>query len=293
MWRSMTGWGKGTAENQNQTAIVEVRSVNHRYFEVTVKASRVLASLEPLIRETVRTRFDRGKFDVSVTVSGDSVASREIRLDRTVADQYVAGLKSLKEEFGLSGEITVESLARIREIFLTDENGGAEEIPSESIRHALDEALGSLEEMRRTEGMALAEDISNRVNEVDGLVTQLKETVPSTVEEYRERLRNRLDDLLDGDVQPDPGRLEQEIVFLTQRSDTSEEITRLESHIGQFRDQLAVGSPAGRKLDFLLQEMHREVNTVGSKALDTRVSALVIDLKGVLEKIREQVQNLE
>ena len=147
--------------------------------------------------------------------------------------------------------------------------------------------------MRRKEGQALGQDIANRVETVSDLLDRLRETVPATVAQYRERLRTRIADLLNADIQPDSGRLEQEIILLTQRSDTSEEITRLESHIGQFRDQFDKGSPAGRKLDFLLQEMHREVNTVGSKSLDTDVSALVIELKGELEKIREQVQNLE
>ncbi|MFQ5914613.1 MAG: YicC/YloC family endoribonuclease [Nitrospinota bacterium] len=293
MWRSMTGWGKGVSEKDGQTITVEVRSVNHRFFEVSVKTSRSLSPLEPFIRDNVRSRFDRGKFDVLVAVSGDSLLSREIRLDRAAAEQYLAGLKGLKEDLNLPGEITVETLARMREIFFTEENGGGPELGPEILQPCLTQALDSLEVMRRTEGKALAEDISNRLAEVSNLLNRLKETVPATVELYRERLRGRLAELVNGEVALDPGRLEQEIVLLTQRSDTSEEITRLESHIDQFREQLAKGSPAGRKLDFLLQEMHREVNTVGSKSLDARVSALVIDLKGELERIREQAQNLE
>lgn len=293
MWRSMTGWGKGVTEREGQSVAVEVRAVNHRFFEVSVKTSRPLSSLEPFIRESVRDRFERGKFDVSVTLSGDCWVSREIRVDRDAARQYLAGLRRLKEELNLPGEITVETLARMREIFFMEENGGAAEVSAEFIQDALSQALDSLEGMSRTEGKALAEDISNRLDEVSRLIGRLKESVPATVEQFRERLRARLADLVNGEAQLVPGRLEQEIVLLTQRSDTSEEITRLESHNAQFRDQLAQGSPAGRKLDFLLQEMHRETNTIGSKSLDTRVSALVVDLKSELEKIREQVQNLE
>lgn len=293
MCLSMTGWGKGTTKNENHMIAVEVRSVNHRYFEVNFKASRILASLEPLIREAVRARFDRGKFDVSVTISGEASASHKAQVNLDVAERYISGLKSLKEKFGLPGEITLESLTRIREIFLAEENGSLEDISFENIQQALEDALDNLEEMRRKEGKALFKDVSSRINEADSLVDQIKEKVPATVEEYRGRLRIRLDELLDADPQLNPGRLEQEIVFLTQRSDTSEEIIRLKSHFAQFRDQLNINGPAGRKLDFLLQEMHREANTVGSKALDTRVSALVIDLKGILEKVREQVQNLE
>jgi uncharacterized protein (TIGR00255 family) len=293
MWRSMTGWGKGVTENNGQSITVEVRSVNHRFFEVSVKTSRSLSSLEPFIRECVRSRFDRGKFDVFVVISGDSSISREIRLDQSAAEQYLACFKTMQEELGLPGEITVDTLTRIRELFLTEENGNGPEITPDLIEHALKESLDNLEAMRRTEGKALAEDISSRLQAASDLVHRLEETVPATIEQYRERLRNRLGELVKGEVQLEPGRLEQEVILLTQRSDTSEEITRLESHIGQFREQLSQGSPAGRKLDFLLQEMHREVNTVGSKSLDTRVSSLVIDLKGELEKIREQVQNLE
>ncbi len=293
MWRSMTGWGKGLAENEGQTITVEVRSVNHRYFEITVKTARSLGSIEPLIRESVRSRFERGKFDVYVAISGDSPASREIRMDRAAAEQYLEGLNFLKQELNLPGEITVETLAGMREIFITEDNGGGPEIAPNFIESALNEALRNLGDMRRKEGQALADDVSNRVGEVSSLLERLRETVPMTVDQYRERLRTRLADLMTGEVQPDPGRLEQEIILLTQRSDTSEELTRLESHIVQFRDQLAKGSPAGRKLDFLLQEMHREVNTIGAKSLDTAVSALIIELKGELEKIREQVQNLE
>ncbi len=293
MRRSMTGWGKGLAEKDGQTVTVEVRSVNHRYFEVSVKASRSLASVEPLVREKIRARFERGKFDVFITVSGDFPVSREVRLDRAAAEQYLTGLKSLKEEMNLAGEITVETLARMREIFFTEDNESGPEVESDTVTDALTQALENLETMRRTEGEVLAEDILNRLDKVSDFLGRLKETVPATVEQYKERLRTRLTELVNGEVKLDPGRLEQEIVLLTLRSDTSEEITRLGSHIGQFRDQLAQGSPAGRKLDFLLQEMHREVNTVGSKSLDSRVSALIIDLKGALEKIREQVQNLE
>ena len=230
---------------------------------------------------------------MSVTISGEASASQKAQVNLAIAEKYKSGLKSLKEKFGLSGEITLESLTRIREIFFAEENGILEDISFENIRQALEDALGNLEEMRRKEGEVLFKDVSSRINEANSLVKEIKEKVPATVEEYRERLRIRLDELLDADPQLNPGRLEQEIVFLTQRSDTSEEITRLESHFVQFRDQLDINRPAGRKLDFLLQEMHREANTIGAKALDTRVSALVIDLKGILEKIREQVQNIE
>ncbi len=293
MWRSMTGWGKGLAENEGQTITVEVRSVNYRHFEISVKTARSLGSVEPLIRESVRNRFERGKFDVYIAVFGDALDSREIRLDRAAAKQYLEGLNSLKQELNLPGEVTLETLAGMREIFFVEDNGGGPEIASTFVETALDEALGNLEDMRRKEGQALGQDIANRVETVSVLLDRLRETVPATVAQYRERLRTRIADLLNANIQPDSGRLEQEIILLTQRSDTSEEITRLESHIGQFRDQFDKGSPAGRKLDFLLQEMHREVNTVGSKSLDTDVSALVIELKGELEKIREQVQNLE
>lgn len=292
LWQSMTGWGKGQSEGAPGAFSVEVRSVNHRYFDISIKAPRPLAPLEAQIRQRARRRFERGKFDVFISLSQES-SERSLRLDLGLAKEYLRGLETLKEALNLPGEITFDTLVRLREIFPLEDReldpAGAWEV----LLPALDSALDALEAMRRHEGALLAEDIGKRLEAVKARVKAIQTLAPAGTEQWRERLRLRLRELLQGETSLDPGRLEQEVLYLTQRSDVTEELTRLMGHITQFEAQVEQGGPGGRKLDFLLQEMHREVTTLGAKSPDPTVSTHVVEVKGELERIREQVQNLE
>jgi uncharacterized protein (TIGR00255 family) len=259
---------------------------------MSIKAPRPLAPVEPRIRQRVRRRFERGKFDVFITLSLES-SERSLRLDLELAKEYLKGLKTLREALNLPGEVTLDTLVRLREIFPLEERELDAEGAWEGLLPALDGALGALEAMRREEGALLVEDIVRRLEAIKTRVKAIQAAAPVGVEQWRERLRQRLRELLQGETGLDPGRLEQEVLFLTQRSDVSEELTRLTGHIAHFEAQVEQGGPGGRKLDFLLQEMHREVTTLGAKSPDPSVSAHVVEVKGELERIREQVQNLE
>ncbi len=293
LWRSMTGWGKGQAQSSCGAFSVEVRSVNHRHLDISIKAPRSFAAIESRIRQRIRQRFERGRFDVFVTNSQELSQERSLQLDLGLAKGYLKSLKTLKDSLELPGEITLDTLARLREIFPLEEKEPDPEGAWETFQPALDSALGALESMRSHEGAALMKDVDARLAAAKALIVAIQAAAPVGVERWRERLRQRLEELFQGQTNLDPGRLEQEVLYLTQRSDVTEELTRLMGHIAQFEVQIGQGSPGGRKLDFLLQEMHREISTLGAKTPDSSVSAHVVEVKGELEKIREQVQNLE
>jgi uncharacterized protein (TIGR00255 family) len=288
----MTGYGRGEASGPEGSVVVEVRSVNNRYLDVQAKLSRELAALELRVRKSVQERFSRGRFDVFVSrVAAEGAIS--YRLNATAAGHYIAALTQLKNDFSLAGEIDLSLIAANRDIIAGAEASEDAEVAWPLLAAALHQALGSLDGMRRTEGRALAQDIGTRLETISGLVAGIRERSPLTVEAAKRRLEDALIRL--GVSSVDPGRLAQEVAFIAERSDIAEEMTRLDSHLRQFRGLLDEdrGEAVGRKLDFLLQEMGREVNTTASKAADATISQTAVSIKAELEKIREQVQNIE
>jgi uncharacterized protein (TIGR00255 family) len=272
--------------------VVEVRSLNHRYCEISVKTPRGFAAMENRIRETVRARFARGRFDVHVTVNYVNVSSRRIVIDYALARQLFLALTELRRELGLGGEVNLATLLELREIARVEENERHAEDLWPAVEDALELAVASLETMRQAEGEALGRDILERLHLIEAWLEQIKSRLPSLLTEYRQKLEARINRLF-GDVEIDPARLAQEVVFFTERSDVTEEMTRLQTHLAEFKRLLYVREPVGRKLDFLLQEMNREINTTSSKVADNDVAVLVVDIKSELERIREQAQNIE
>ena len=293
MIRSMTGYGRSEMSDAGRHFTIEVRSVNNRYIDIQVKAPREFSVLEQRIRKSVQDRFSRGRFDVYITRNGEKEGAGRLVVNETLAGQYVASLRDLKARFGLGGDVDLSFLAGFQDLFSLTEVKEDLEAVWQVLADGLTHALKGLDGMRAEEGRALARDISGRLETVDRLLAEIHELAPASVEAARKRMSDVLAKLLH--EQPDPVRLAQEIAILAERTDVTEELTRLGSHIRQFRALLAdpSGEAVGRKLDFLLQEMGRETNTIASKAMDAQISLCVVNIKAELEKIREQVQNIE
>lgn len=292
MVRSMTGYGRGEVQAVGGACVVEIRSLNHRYSEIGVKTPRGFAAIENRIRETVRSHFTRGRFDVHVIVDYATVSSRRIVIDYALARQLYLALTDLGRELGLSGQVNLSTLLELREIARVEENEHHVEDLWPAVQEALEIAVASLETMRIAEGEALGRDILQRIRLIEDWLEQIKSRLPALLIEYRQKLEARITRLF-GDVEIDPTRLAQEMIFYTERSDVTEEMTRLNTHLAEFKRLLHVDEPVGRKLDFLLQEMNREINTTSSKVADSDVAVLVVDIKSELERIREQAQNIE
>ncbi len=293
MIRSMTGYGRTDVHEGSLHFTVEIRSLNNRYLDVQVKTPRSLAVLEPKIRKSVQEHFSRGRFDVAISRNGEQEKTGRLVVNETLASQYIGILRELKSRYGLAGDVELSTLALLPDIFTVTE---ATEDPEDQWRvlsGGLVRALEDLGKMRAVEGSALARDISARLEAVDQLIGKIRVRAPGLTEMARKRMSETLTRLMN--ELPDPARVSQEIAILAERTDVTEELTRLESHVAQFRALVKAPSTEGigRKLDFLIQEMGREVNTIASKSMDAEISLDVVNVKAELEKIREQVQNIE
>ncbi len=292
MLKSMTGYGRGESAGAGRAFTVEVQSVNHRYLEARARLPRRLAPLEQRAQQEVQRRFARGRFDLTVSERLTGERPRHLRLDRGLAAAYVDVLRQLQAIAGLRGEVTLDHLAAQRDLLIQDEEEESLDAAWADLQPALAAALETLEAMRVREGRALEAEIVAHLDAVAAGLGAVEARAPRAVRAQKERLQTRLAELLDG--RPlDPGRLEQEVAVLADRGDVTEECARLRSHLGQFRALLAEGGSQGRRFDFLLQEMNREANTIGSKSADAEISHLVVTMKAELEKVREQVQNVE
>ena len=291
MIRSMTGFGAGRGSAGGEELDVEVRSVNHKYCEVKVRLPREIAALELDTTKTVRERLARGGIDVSVRRAGASGGVAP-RVDVPLAEAYARAFAEVKARLGLDGAVTLADVVGAEGVVRLDERALDLDAAREALRPALASALDALVAMRAREGEALARDLAGRLESVDALVGRAAALVPQSVEHHRARLAERIEELSRG-VALDPARLAQEVALFADRTDVTEEVTRLRSHLAQARALLAGAEPAGRKLDFLVQEMHREVNTVGSKSQSAEIGAIVVAAKAEIERLREQVQNVE
>jgi uncharacterized protein (TIGR00255 family) len=293
MIRSMTGYGRMEAGDAGSHFSLEVRSLNNRYLDIQIKLPRGLAILESRVKKTIQERFSRGRFDVSITRDSGHESAGRLVVNDALASQYIGILEDLKQRFGLSGEVDLSLVSGLADLITTTEVKEDPETLWQILSKGLSQALDELDRMRNEEGAVLAQDIGGRLNTIDRTGQAIRARVPVTIDNTRKRMTETLNRLLA--EQPDPLRLAQEIAILAERTDVTEELTRLDCHMVQFRSLLA-GSQreaVGRKLDFLMQEMGREVNTIASKAMDAQISMDVVNVKAELEKVREQVQNIE
>ena len=292
MLKSMTGFGRGEGETTLGKVFVESRSVNHRYCDINVKLPRRLVPLETRMKELVRSHVSRGRIDISVKVDAMGEERAQLSVDFHLAEQYYRALQSLKEKLRLKDKITLGLLAGAKDLITAKEEPTDLEPYWQEIVPILKRSFQDMDEMKRSEGEALAKDLHQRLQRIAQQLEGIKGQYSSRLDAYQNRLAERLRSLLGG-VEVDSFRFQQEIAILAERTDITEEIVRAESHLGQFLTLLEADEPVGRKMDFLLQEINREVNTVSSKANDAEISQRAIEIKGELEKIREQVQNLE
>jgi uncharacterized protein (TIGR00255 family) len=291
MIRSMTGFGAGRGASGAEELDVEIRSVNHKFCEVKVRAPRELGALEIEAGRFVKERLARGGIEVAIRRPAAS-SGLAPRIDAALAESYARAFRELQARLGLPGAITLADVIGADGVVRLEERSVDVDAAREALRRALGTALDALVEMRAREGEALARDLAGRVAGIERSVARIEALGPETVEHHRARLGERVRELARG-VAVDPGRLEQEVVLLADRTDVTEELTRLRSHLAQMRGLLELAEPAGRKLDFLVQEMHREVNTIGSKSQSAEIAALVVAMKAEIERMREQVQNVE
>ncbi len=292
MIKSMTGYGSAERIGCDKKFTVEIRSVNHRYSDVNVKTPRSFAFAEDTLRKAIGKKISRGKVDVFLSVEGLNGEAGEVSLNLEIAKGYHEALLKLRDALALPDAVTLRDVARFQDVFTLQRAEADAEMMLEIIKETAEEAAHAFTDMREREGQALYKDLSENTDCVEKLAHEIEERTPKIVSEYAARLEMRMREILDA-VPVDEGRLLNEVAVFADKVNVNEEIIRLHSHILQMRAFLEAKEPVGRKMDFLIQEMNREVNTIGSKSNDLTVAKLVIDTKAVIEKLREQVQNVE
>jgi uncharacterized protein (TIGR00255 family) len=288
----MTGYGRAEGNYKGHSLVVELKSVNHRYCDVMIRLPKQLSSLEETVKKKVQGRFARGHIEVSINFNGATNIPKRFKLDLDSANAYYHTLKKLKKELHLPGEIDLGLFSHFKEMISQVELVEPIESLTPLLYRSLEKAMMKLEKMRKEEGRALAEDLSSRLQGLSKMLSLIKIREKEAIAAYHQRLQTRVSELSKG-IAIDPARLAQEVAIFAERSDISEEAARLKTHLEQFQKMMQKEEPVGRTLDFLLQEMNREVNTIGSKANDVTISLQVVAMKSELEKIREQVQNIE
>lgn len=288
---SMTGYGRGRVEREGREMTVELKSVNHRFLDLNLRLPRGLLFLEDSLRRAIAAKLSRGHVDVFVTYRNGRSDSRSVSVDITLIKAYIAAYDTITSMVEIPDDRTLSRILSLPDVLDVHEKEDDDAIVTTLCMEALDTALSALCAMRAEEGASLNGDISIKINQLEELARQIGQRAPLVVSEYKEKLENRVRELL-GEA-PDPWRLAQEIAFLSERASIDEELVRLSSHIGQLRRTPLTGGAIGRTLDFLVQECNREINTIGSKASDLEIGRLVIAAKAEIEKIREQVQNIE
>ena len=292
MIRSMTGYGRAVQTIDGREITVELRSVNNRYLDCTVKLPRMFSFAEDSVKNRVKAAVSRGKVDVYIGVNAVQTADVQVAVNRPVLESYLAALRQIETEYGVCDDVTVMSLARLPDVFSVEKTQEDEQKLTQDILSVAEEAISRYNAMRETEGAALEADLRGRAATILERVALVEQRSPATVAEYRERLRQKMQEVLQNTA-IDEGRILQEAAIYADRIAVDEETVRLRSHLAQLGDMLTKGGAIGRKLDFLLQELNRETNTIGSKCNDLELSNIVVDMKAELEKIREQTQNIE
>lgn len=293
MIRSMTGYGKGESENQLYKLKIELKSVNHRYLDVNVKLPRYLIYLEEGIKKLIKEKINRGKVDVFVNFDFSDASSMDVKVDIPLARSFKFALEELKTELEIDDTIRLNNILSISDVIKTEKKELDEDLVWETIKEATEEALDKILQMREYEGEQLKADIFNKLDNIEAISSRIEMRAPLVVEEYRGKLNERIQSILEEGTVVDPDRLAMEVAIYADKSSIDEELTRLKSHVLQLKAILSEDGAVGRKLDFLIQEFNREVNTIGSKSSDSDIVKAVVELKSEIEKIREQVQNIE
>ena len=292
MIKSMTGFGRGEVSQDGKEFTVEIKTVNHRYSDVFIKMPRQISFLEDKVRELVGKTVSRGKIDVFVSYYNYSEDSKHVSFDESLAKAYISAVETLRDKYGLTDDITVSLISKYPDILKVEQEEEDEELLWSLLRDATVKALDALVRMREIEGEGLKNVLLERADYIESIIGEINKRAPEVPKDYKLKLSARIKDLLDQQV-VDENRLAPEVAIFADRCSIDEELVRLASHISQLRDAFTLSVPIGRKLDFLVQEMNREINTIGSKANDLSITKNVVEIKSEIEKIREQIQNIE
>ena len=292
MVKSMTGYGRAVETVNGREFTVEIRSVNNRYLDCTVKLPRSFSFAEEAVKAAVKAAVSRGKVDVYISVRSETEADVQVTLNKPVVEGYLAAMHQMVAEYGVKDDISVSVLSRMSDVFVVDKPKADEDQLKADLLSVVEKALSAYDQMRITEGLALENDLRSRAATILQLVAQVEEQNPKTVSDYRKRLEEKMREVLES-KSIDESRILTEAAIFADKVAVDEETVRLRSHLEQMDEMLSGNGGIGRKLDFLLQEMNREANTTGSKCTDVKVARIVVDIKAELEKIREQTQNIE
>ncbi len=292
MIRSMTGYGRSQMIINGRDILVEIRSVNHRYYEYNSRVPRAYNYIDEKLKALLKSGISRGKVDVSVTINNIEGRDTEVAINKGVAEGYINALRGVADELCVADDLTLSNLIRLPDVFIVQKTPDNEDEIWNDVSKVAEEALSRFVAMRETEGEKMRSDVLSKADFIIEMVGKVEELSPQTVENYRERLYRKLSEVLEGkDI--DQQRIVTEAAIFAEKIAVDEETVRLRSHISQLRELVNSDESIGRKLDFIVQEMNREVNTIGSKAQDLNITKIVVDMKAELEKIREQIQNIE
>lgn len=292
MVRSMTGFGRGSIQEENRSCSVEIKTVNHRYSDISIKMPKQISFLEEKVRETVSKALSRGKVDVYITYEDYSEGKKNILINEALAKAYIEAAEQLRDKFGIKDDITVSFVAKFPDLVKVQDIEEDEDELWNLLKAALDIAIGNLIKMREEEGKKLERDILLRGEHIDKRLKQIEKRATEVVKEYKLKLESRIKELMEQKL-ADENRMSVEVALFAERCSIDEEIVRLKSHIEQIRETVRLDEPIGKKLDFLAQEIIRETNTIGSKASDLVITKEILEIKCEIEKMREQIQNIE
>jgi uncharacterized protein (TIGR00255 family) len=288
---SMTGFGRSRISSASYSVNVEVKTVNHRFSEINVRMPRQLLKVEDKIKKKLNQHLRRGRAEVYIMIEGEGAVTRKIHVDWKLLEEYYLFIKEARDKFNIEGKVLLQDLLTRNEFIHIEENDAGNEELENLVLRATEEAVLLCKQMRVTEGEELRKDLLTSLLQLDTNIDQLREYAPLVVSAYKERLMKRIEELVQGQI--DESRVLTEVAIFADKIDINEELTRLNSHVQQFKQTLNEMEPIGRKLDFLVQEMNREANTIGSKANDSSITKKVVEIKSLLEKLKEQVQNIE
>ncbi|TQQ84437.1 YicC family protein [Peptacetobacter hominis] len=290
---SMTGFGRGEFKNENYEFVVECRTINHKYSDINIRMPRRISFLEEKVRNLIKEYVKRGRADVFVRMEVSGSEDVELKLDENLASQYVEILKRIRDKFDLKDDISAINIAKFPDVVRTEEKEEDEEFIWSMLKEAVEESMKKLTEMRREEGMKLESDVKMRSNLLEEYIIKIEGYADRVVLENKNKLTARIKEFIDNPEAIDENRIAMEAAIYADKSNITEEIVRFKSHIGQLRKTIESNESIGRKVDFLIQEMNRETNTIGSKSSDLDITDTVVEIKSELEKIREQIQNIE
>ena len=293
MIKSMTGYGIDQFQAEETLITVEIRTVNNRYLDIVSKTPRSFMYLENEMKQVIQSYFNRGRVEVFITFSGEHLTNKKLAVDWDLMDQYFVELDKIKQRYSLSESIPIEMATQLKDLFIAHETNEKLSSFDEMLLQGLNRTCEQVIKSRENDGAFLIADIENRILDTSKMLKTLESLQTSVSSDYRKRIERRIEEYVGGRLSLDDRQLHQEIAILAEKGDITEELIRMFSHLEQFQAIIEEDGPLGRRLDFIAQEMHREVNTIGAKSIDSRISNLIINIKNELEKIREQIQNIE